>query len=87
PYAEKVHSERTVEYMCDDQRFAVRRPDVLVYQTDVLQNDVSVTGPVMADLFVSLSTTDADFVVKLIDVFPDDFRYADSVKIKYSMGG
>lgn len=87
PYAEKVHSERTVEYMCDDQRFAVRRPDVLVYQTDVLQNDVSVTGPVMADLFVSLSTTDADFVVKLIDVFPDDFRYADSVKIKYPMGG
>lgn len=87
PYAEKVHSERTVEYMCDDQRFAVRRPDVLVYQTDVLQNDVSVTGPVMADLFVSLSTTDADFVVKLIDVFPDDFRYPDSVNIDYPMGG
>jgi len=87
PYTEDVGSGRTREYMCDDQRFASRRPDVLTYQTDVLDESVTLTGPVMADLFVSLSTTDADFVVKLIDVYPDDFKYPDSVKITYPMGG
>lgn len=87
PYTEDVHSKRTREYMTDDQRFAARRPDVLVYETDTLQGNVTLTGPVIADLFVSLSTTDADFVVKLIDVFPDDFKYPDSSKVKYPMGG
>lgn len=87
PYTEHIHSERTVEYMTDDQRFASRRPDVLVYETDVLKSDVTLTGAVMADLFVSISTTDADFVVKLIDVYPDDFKYPDSIKINYPMGG
>ena len=71
PYTEKVHLNRTREYMTDDQRFAARRPDVLVYQTDVLTEPLTVTGPVTADLWVSTSSTDADFVVKLIDVFPD----------------
>lgn len=71
PYTEDVHLRRTREYMTDDQRFASRRPDVLVYQTDVLKSPLTVTGVVTADLWVSLSTTDADFVVKLIDVFPD----------------
>jgi uncharacterized protein len=61
----------TREYMVDDQRWAGRRPDVLVYQTDVLANDVTVAGPLVASLFVSTSGTDSDFVVKLIDVFPD----------------
>jgi uncharacterized protein len=75
PYTEDIHLERTREYMTDDQRFAARRPDVLVFTTDVLQNELTLTGPVVADLFVSISTTDADFVVKLIDVFPDEFKY------------
>jgi putative CocE/NonD family hydrolase len=57
--------------MTDDQRFAARRPDVLVFQTDTLANDLTVTGNVVADLMTSISTTDADFVVKIIDVFPD----------------
>ncbi len=87
PYTDDVGSDRTREYMCDDQRFASRRPDVLTYETDVLNENMTLTGPVMADLFVSLSTTDADFVVKLIDVYPDDFKYPDSVKITYPMGG
>jgi putative CocE/NonD family hydrolase len=87
PYTEDVHSKRTREYMTDDQRFASRRPDVLVYQTEVLQDDLTITGPVIADLFVSLSTTDADFVVKLIDVFPDNFKYPDSLKVHYPMSG
>lgn len=75
PYTEDVHFQRTREYMTDDQRFASRRPDVLSFQTPVLQEDLTLAGPVIADLKVSLSSTDADFVVKLIDVFPDDFTY------------
>lgn len=94
PYTEDVHLSRTREYMTDDQRFAARRPDVLVFQTPVLENDVTLAGPVNANLFVSLSTTDADFVVKVIDVFPDSFSYAGnapqpnrSVGGSYPMGG
>jgi putative CocE/NonD family hydrolase len=75
PYTEDVHFRRTREYMTDDQRFASRRPDVLTFQTDILQEDLTLAGPVIADLKVSISGTDADFVVKLIDVFPDDFKY------------
>jgi len=62
-------------YMTDDQRFAARRTDVLVYQTDTLSKDITLGGPVVADLLVSLSNTDADFVVKLIDVFPVYLSY------------
>ncbi len=71
PYTENVHLKRTREYMTDDQRFAARRPDVVVYQTPPLTDAVTVTGPVVANLWVQVSTSDADFVVKLIDVFPD----------------
>lgn len=71
PYTEDVHLRRTREYMTDDQRFAARRPDVLVFQTAPLSEAITVTGPVVADLWVSTTGTDADFVVKLIDVFPD----------------
>lgn len=72
PYQDGVQERRTREYMIDDQRFASRRPDVKTYQTDVLTQDMTLAGPVIADLFTSISTTDADFVVKLIDVYPDD---------------
>ena len=92
PYADGVHMARTREYMDDDQRFAARRPDVLVYKTDSLADDVTLAGPVIAHLFTSISTTDADFIVKIIDVFPDNFKYDDAVDGKgngkdYPMGG
>ena len=87
PYTEDVHTNRTREYMTDDQRFASRRPDVLVFTTDILKEDITLAGPVIANLMTSISTTDADFVVKLIDVFPDNFTYPDSLKVKYPMGG
>lgn len=87
PYAEDVHFNRTVAYMTDDQRFAARRPDVLVFQTDVLTEDLTIAGPVVADLRVSITGTDADFVVKLIDVFPDDFRYATDLPGAGRQGG
>lgn len=94
PYTEDVHFSRTREYMDDDQRFASRRTDVLTFQTDVLQEDLTLAGVVSADLKVSISTTDADFVVKVIDVFPDDFKYPGAVAQpnrgvggSYPMGG
>jgi putative CocE/NonD family hydrolase len=61
----------TREHMVDDQRFASTRPDVLVYESDVLEEDVTFAGPVLNSLFVSTTGTDADFIVKLIDVMPD----------------
>jgi putative CocE/NonD family hydrolase len=85
PYTEDVHFRRTREYMTDDQRFAARRPDVLVFETDTLQNDITLAGPVIADLMVSITGTDADFIVKVIDVFPDKFSYAPDDK--YLMDG
>ena len=75
PYTEDVHFRRTREYMTDDQRFASRRTDVLSFQTGVLEQDLTLAGPLTANLQVSITGTDADFVVKLIDVFPDDFSY------------
>ncbi len=60
-------------YMVDDQRFAARRPDVLVYQTDVLEEDLTVAGPITPSLHVSTTGTDSDWIVKLIDVYPDRF--------------
>lgn len=72
PYLNTNKPERDNEYMAADQRFASQRKDVLSYQSGVLQKDITLTGPVTADLFVSMSGTDADFVVKLIDVLPDN---------------
>ncbi len=85
PYTENVHLGRTREYMTDDQRFASRRPDVLTFKTEILKEDITLAGPVIGDLLVSISTTDADFIVKLIDVFPDTFKY--SPNDSYPMGG
>jgi putative CocE/NonD family hydrolase len=59
-------------YMSEDQRFAGRRPDVLVYQSEVLNDDVTLGGEIMAHLKIATTGTDADFVVKLIDVYPPD---------------
>ncbi|HWW38323.1 CocE/NonD family hydrolase [Pedobacter sp.] len=72
PYQAGIQEHRTREYMIDDQRFAARRPDVKVYQTDELQEDVTLAGPLTADLQVSTTGTDADYVVKLIDVYPEN---------------
>lgn len=92
PYSTSIQTSHTREYMSDDQRFAANRPDVLVFETPVLEKDLTLAGPVVADLKVSLSSSDADFVVKLIDVFPADFVYADNyccndTKHNAEMGG
>ncbi len=72
PYTAAIQGGRNNEYMIEDQRFAAQRPDVLTYQTEPLTEDLTVAGPLGVDLWVSTSGTDADFVVKLIDVLPDD---------------
>lgn len=92
PYTEDVGLGRTREYMTDDQRFASRRPDVLSFSTDVLTEDITLGGPLVADLVTAISTTDADFVVKLIDVFPDEYKYDETEfgkgnGLAYPMGG
>ena len=71
PYSETITPKMTIEYMVDDQRFASRRPDVLTYQTDCFTEETVVAGPLEADLWVSTTGGDADWVVKLIDVRPD----------------
>jgi len=72
PYRERLSAQRDPEYMVEDQRFAARRPDVLVYAAPALDGDVTVAGPIDVDLWVSTTGSDADFVVKLIDVFPEN---------------
>jgi putative CocE/NonD family hydrolase len=71
-FVDHIAQRMTGDYMIQDQRFASRRPDVLVYQTEELQEDLTVVGPIQARLFVSTSGTDSDWVVKLIDVYPGD---------------
>ncbi|HKO99219.1 MAG TPA: CocE/NonD family hydrolase [Pyrinomonadaceae bacterium] len=77
----------TREYMTDDQRFAATRPDVLVYQTEPLTESITAAGPIKATLWVSTSGTDSDFVVKLIDVLPNDTPDPDPNPTGVKMGG
>jgi putative CocE/NonD family hydrolase len=70
PYTNGFFSRRNNGYMAEDQRFAAARPDVIVFKTTPLSEDITLTGRIQADLFLSITGTDADFIVKLIDVFP-----------------
>ncbi|MGI8733640.1 MAG: CocE/NonD family hydrolase [Pyrinomonadaceae bacterium] len=87
PFINGIAIGMTREYMVEDQRFASRRPDVLVYQSEPLAQNVTLGGPVTATLFVSTSGTDADYVVKLIDVFPNDSPDPDPNPTGVKMGG
>ena len=73
PFINYVATDVPQEYMLSDQRFADSRTDVLVYETPVLEEDVTVAGPVSPRLFVSTSGSDSDWDVKLIDVYPADY--------------
>ena len=73
PFVAYAAQDAPQEYMLSDQRFAASRTDVLTYKTEVLQEDVTIAGPISAKLFVSTSGTDSDWDVKLIDVYPGDF--------------
>ncbi|MBI9072544.1 MAG: CocE/NonD family hydrolase [Melioribacteraceae bacterium] len=90
PYSAKFHDARRMydrTYLVDDQRFASTRPDVLVYETSALTEDITIAGDIIADLYVSTSGTDSDWIVKLIDVYPDDAPDPDPNTNKVQMGG
>jgi hypothetical protein len=73
PYLGYTATGMRGDYMTEDQRFAGQRPDVLVFETEPLPGDVTVAGPVDVSLLVSTTGTDSDFIVKLIDVYPNDY--------------
>ena len=72
PYTQEITTRWARDYMTEDQRFAERRPDVVTWRSDVLERDVTLAGPIVAELFVSTDRFDADWVVKLIDEFPGE---------------
>jgi putative CocE/NonD family hydrolase len=87
PYISATSVNMTIEHMVEDQRFASARPDVLVYETEPLTSDVILVGPLAPHLFVSTTGTDSDWVVKLIDVYPDNFPDPDPNPAGVKMGG
>ena len=72
PYTNGTYRRRNNEYMVEDQRFTENRPDVIVFSSDSLNDDITLAGRIIADLFVSTTGTDADFIVKVIDVLPEN---------------
>ncbi|VTS02139.1 x-pro dipeptidyl-peptidase : Putative hydrolase, CocE/NonD family OS=Singulisphaera acidiphila (strain ATCC BAA-1392 / DSM 18658 / VKM B-2454 / MOB10) GN=Sinac_2220 PE=4 SV=1: Peptidase_S15: PepX_C [Gemmata massiliana] len=87
PFINKTDIGMVKEYMTADQRFASARPDVLVYQGEVLKSDLTIAGPIEVELYVSTTGTDADWVVKVIDVYPDDSADPDPNPTGVKMGG
>jgi putative CocE/NonD family hydrolase len=87
PYIGGQASGMTREHMVDDQRFAATRPDVLVYRSEPLSDDLTLAGTVTPSLRVSTTGTDSDWVVKLIDVYPDNFPDATPPAAGVKMGG
>ena len=75
PYSEDIKTVFTPrKYMTDDQRFAARRPDVLVFETEVLTEDFTLAGDILAKLKVATTGSAADWIVKVIDVHPSDTK-------------
>jgi putative CocE/NonD family hydrolase len=87
PYTMDPSTAYPREFPVEDQRFAASRTDVLVYQTESLEEDLTLAGPLKARLFVSTTGTDADWVVKLIDVYPGDFPNPEPNPAKVKLGG
>jgi len=87
PYTMEISADWTRKHMTEDQRFAARRPDVLVYTSEVLEDDLTLAGPILADLWVSTTGSDADWVVKLIDVYPSELPESDEESDEPDRGG
>ena len=89
PYRSEIASIRSTPgpFMTDDQRHASHRPDVLTFETDPLSEDLILAGEILVNLIVSLSSTDADFIVKLIDVYPADEPSTKATPAHITMGG
>jgi len=87
PVTDQIGPGMPGHYMTCDQRFASRRTDVLTYETQPLEHDLTIAGPVRPVLRVSTSGTDSDFIVKLIDVYPNDYPDPDPNTRGVHMGG
>ena len=87
PFTMHTDIEVPQDYMDADQRFAAERPDVLTFETEPLDQDVVFAGPVKVNLRVSTSGTDSDFVVKLVDVYPNDYPDPEPNPTEVRMGG
>lgn len=88
PYVEDIRFVFTPRrYMNEDQRFAERRPDVIEFQTEILGEELTVAGDILARLRVSTSGTDSDWIVKLIDVYPDSLRNGENTPEGVVLGG
>jgi putative CocE/NonD family hydrolase len=87
PYFNKITVGMARPYMDADQRFASRRPDVLTYTSEPLDEDVTLAGPIAATVHLSTTGTDSDFIVKLIDVYPDDFSNPNQGSPDTQLGG
>lgn len=87
PFTMQASTGYPASYPLEDQRFASERPDVLVYQTEPLEEDLTLAGPIKSDLYVSTTGTDADWVVKMIDVYPGDYPDPNPNPTLIRMGG
>lgn len=87
PYTKEISTRWVKTYMTEDQRFAAQRPDVLVFESEVLKEPLTVAGPLLADLWVATDQSDADWVVKVIDVYPDELEGVDKESEDYRRGG
>jgi len=87
PFINKITNTWDRTYMTADQRFAYTRPDVLTFQTEVMDSSLTFAGTIDAELFVSTSGTDCDWIVKLIDVFPDTSSEKSAMECGLPMGG
>lgn len=87
PFTMEVNTDYPRSYPLQDQRFAASRPDVLVYETPPLDDDLTLAGPIEATLYVSTSGTDSDWIVKVIDVYAPDYPDPDPNPAHLKMGG
>ena len=87
PFSQEVTTDYPRGYPTHDQRFAASRPDVLVYETEPLEEDLTLAGPIEATLQVATTGTDADWVVKIVDVYPPDFPDPQPNPAHLRMGG
>jgi putative CocE/NonD family hydrolase len=87
PFTKVMTTHYPDEYPVEDQRFVATRPDVLVYQTEPLTAELTIAGPIQVSLNVSTTGTDADWVVKLIDVYAPDFPDPQPNPTRVVMGG
>lgn len=87
PYTQAISFDYYQPYMAEDQRFAATRQDVLVYRSEPLEVDLTIAGPIRADLWVTTTGTDADWVVKVIDVWPDDAKSPEGAASQVPLGG